>query len=111
MLYGPYSLASVLMRPLTPARTELERIKPSTGCLTVMDVMAMKRPQRRRCMTGSASFAKYTVLIKLSSAARCQSSGVVSANDFAGGPPALATQMSTCPYRSEEHTSELQSRQ
>src|SRR2546430_3128631 len=40
-----------------------------------------------------------------------QSSRVVARNPFAGGPPALVTQMSILPNfaRSEEHTCELQS--
>src|ERR1039457_6700734 len=57
---GPYSLASVFTRPLTPARMELERISPSTGCLTETEVIAIKRPQRCCCIKGSDSLARYT---------------------------------------------------
>src|SRR5271165_5114219 len=96
-LYGPYSLERLLIRAFTPERTELERIRPSIGCLTDTEVMAMNRPQRRCCISGRVSLAKYTVLMRLRSDAACQSATVVSANVLEGGPPALATQISMRP--------------
>jgi len=55
---GAVFVSQRLHQPVTPARTALERINPSTGCFTVTEVMEMKRPQRRCCIRGSASFAR-----------------------------------------------------
>src|SRR5215469_10119130 len=100
MLDGPYSLASDFTRPLTPARMELERIKPSIGCFTETEVKTMNLPHFRACISGSVSFARCTVLIKFRSADLRQSSMLVSAKLLDGGPPEFATQISTRPNRS-----------
>src|SRR5262249_52224528 len=81
----------------TPARTAFESTSPSMGCFTETEVIVRKRPHRRSCMIGSAHLAKQTVDSRLRSEAETQSSSVVSANDFVGGPPALATQISSRP--------------
>ena len=83
--------------PTTAARTALDRTRSATGCLVVIEVIVMIRPQCFRCMWGMTSRAKYTVLRKFNSMARCHSSRVTSRNPLAGGPPALVTQMSTLP--------------
>jgi hypothetical protein len=53
--------------------------------------------QRCSFMCGRTACAKYSVLMKFRSTADRQSSMDVAANFFAGGPPALVTQMSTRP--------------
>src|SRR5215475_108326 len=72
-----YSLASVRAKPVTAARTELERSSPSTGCFTAEEVIVMRRPHFFFCMRGKASLAKKTVLIRSCSMAERQSSGLV----------------------------------
>src|SRR5580704_11114404 len=94
-----YSFASVLARPVTAERLELESSSPSTGCFTAEDVMVMKRPHLFFCMRGKVSLAKKTVLISRRSTADRQSSALASANILDGGPPELVTQMSTRPKR------------
>src|SRR5215470_2782131 len=94
-----YSPASVFARPLTAERTEFDSNNPSTGCLTVVEVMVMKRPQPFFFMRGRVSRAKYTVLSSKRSTADRQSSGRVSANSLDGGPPELVTQISIFPKR------------
>src|SRR5579864_8045452 len=93
-LYGPYSLARLFTRPVTADRTEFDKINPSIGCFTATEVMVMNRPHCCFCITGSTSRAKWTVLIRLRFTAEIQSSADVSAKVFAGGPPALVTQIS-----------------
>src|SRR5580692_4265483 len=97
MPYAAYSFARVRARPVTAARLELERSRPSTGCFTAEDVMVMERPHLFFCMRGSVSLAKKTALIKRRSTAARQSSGFVSTNILDGGPPELVTQMSMRP--------------
>jgi hypothetical protein len=67
------------------------------GWRTEMDVIVTMRPHFWLCMIGSTARAKWMMLIRLRSAARCHSSVVVARNIFAGGPPALVTQTSTEP--------------
>jgi hypothetical protein len=57
----------------------------------------MMRPQRFLCICGITSHAKYTLLRKFSSRARCHSSRVAARKPLAGGPPALVTQISMPP--------------
>src|SRR5579864_1087554 len=94
---APNSFASVLARPVTAARNELERSSPSIGCFTDTEVIVRKRPQRLCCMRGSTSRAKYTVLSSVRSIAARHSSSVMSRNFFAGGPPAFVTHISIRP--------------
>src|SRR5437763_12611233 len=94
-----YSLASVRARPVTAARTELERSNPSTGCFTAEEVMVIRRPHLVFCMRGKLSLAKKTVLIKSCSTAERQSSGLVFLKELDGGPPELVTQISRRPKR------------
>src|ERR1700674_527010 len=93
----PNSLARLFTSPTTAARTAFERTRSVTGCLVVIDVRVMMRPQRFLCMCGITSRAKYTLLRKFSSRARCHSSRVAARNPLAGGPPALVTQISMPP--------------
>ena len=45
-------------QPATAARNEFERISPSTGCFTVIEVIVISRPQRRSRIFGRTSRAK-----------------------------------------------------
>src|SRR5262249_11855473 len=94
-----YSLESVFAKPATADRMEFESSRPSTGCLTVVEVMVMNRPHPFFFIRGSVSRAKYTVLRSKRSTADRQSSGRVSTKSLDGGPPELVTQMSIFPKR------------
>jgi hypothetical protein len=93
-----------LDQPTDAGATALERTSPSIGCFTDTEVMAMKRPHCCRCITGSASLAKWTVLIRFRSAAARQSSMLVSAKLLDGGVPAFTAQISRRPKRSTTAT-------
>src|ERR1700727_2550010 len=81
----PNSLARLFTRPTTAARTAFERTRSVTGCLVVIDVSVMMRPQRFLCMCGITSRAKYTLLRKFVSRARRHSARSRQRNPLAGG--------------------------
>src|SRR5688500_15353921 len=61
------SEATVFAQPVNPARTVFERIKPSMGCFTEIDVMLTTRPQPCFCIPGKTSFAQRIAERQLSS--------------------------------------------
>src|SRR5690554_871786 len=97
---GATSLASLRANPVTAARTLFERMSPSTGCFTAMDVMLMMRPQRRCFIPGSTPRTRFSTLSRLRRIAACHASGEWLSNGPAGGPPAFVTSTSTAPNRS-----------
>ena len=54
----PNSLARLFTSPTTAARTAFESTRSVTGCLVVIEVIVMMRPQCLRCMWGITSRAK-----------------------------------------------------
>src|SRR5438093_628870 len=94
MLKGAYSFERLFTKPTTADRTEFERMRPSIGCLTAMDVIVINRPHCCCFMMGSTSRAKNSVLMKFRSTAERQSATDVSVNGLLGGPPAFVTQIS-----------------
>ncbi len=52
---GATSFARVFANPVTAARMLFERISPSTGCFTAIEVTFTIRPQRRSFIPGSAA--------------------------------------------------------
>ena len=91
------SFESVLARPVTPARIEFDRIRFSSGCLTVNEVSITMRPHCLACMSGSTARQRRTTLIRFKLTAPCHCSSVRLTNGPGGGPPALANKMSTAP--------------
>ena len=49
------SRASVLRKPVSPARAVFERISPAIGWRTAIDVIATTLPHRCSCIAGTAS--------------------------------------------------------
>ncbi len=94
---GARSPASVLKRPAMPGRMPFESTSPSTGCFTELDWMARIRPHRACFMCGSTSRMKRTVDRCTCSKAAFHCSSVICSKGPGGGPPTLATRMSTPP--------------
>src|SRR5713101_7981524 len=92
------SPASVLNIPAMAGRMPLERTSPSTGCLTELDWMARIRPHFLRFMSGSTARMKRTVERCTCSKAAFHCSSVIWSKGPGGGPPTLATRMSTPPH-------------
>ena len=55
-------MASVRAKPVTAARTLFERIRPSTGCFTAIDVMLTMRPHRRSFIPGTTARVRLRTL-------------------------------------------------
>ena len=66
---GPNSFESVFASPVVAARTEFERISPSIGSFTAIDVMLMIRACSDCLRYGSASRVIHTTLIRFVSIA------------------------------------------
>src|SRR5437867_848079 len=98
--YRATSFASVRAKPVTAARRLFDRISPSTGCFTAIDVTLMMRPHCRSFMPGSTSRVSSTALRRVSSTACCHASQSCASNGPDGGPPAFVTRTSTRPKRS-----------
>ena len=94
---GATSFASVRAKPVTAARTLLDRIRLSTGCFTAIDVTLMMRPHRRSFIPGSTARTSSTTLSRFWRTAASQASARAISNGPAGGPPPLVTRMSTRP--------------
>src|SRR5207248_11483321 len=62
-LCGAYSFERLFTNPTTAARTEFERIRLSTGCFTVSEVIVINLPHRRSRIPGKPARARYRVLI------------------------------------------------
>src|SRR5512144_677063 len=97
MPWGARSPARVLKRPAMPGRMPLERTSPSTGCFTELDWIARMRPHRACFMWGRTSRMKRTVDRWTCSKAAFHCSSVICSKGPGGGPPTLATRMSTPP--------------
>ena len=63
------SRASVLRKPVAPARAVLERIRFGIGWRTESDVMATTRPQPAACIAGTAALHMPTMDSRLRSIA------------------------------------------
>src|SRR5215510_12456078 len=92
------SPARVLNMPAMPGRIPLERMSPSTGCLTELDWMARMRPHFFFFMSGSTARMKRTVERCTCWKAAVQCSSVICSKGPGGGPPTLATRMSMPPH-------------
>src|SRR6185503_10905951 len=97
MPWDARSPARVLKRPAMPGRMPLESTRPSTGCFTELDWMARIRPHLACFMCGSTSRMKRTVDRCTCSKAAFHCSSVICSKGPGGGPPTLATRMSTPP--------------
>src|SRR6058998_743062 len=91
------SPARVLNSPATAGRMPLESMSPSTGCFTELDWIVRMRPHPAFFMCGSTSRIRRTTERCTCAKAACHCSSVSSAKGPGGGPPALATRMSTPP--------------
>jgi len=96
-LNGASSVERVLANPMTPERTVLDRIRPSMGCFTEMDVMLMIRPQRFSFITGTTSRVMTMVLRRFRRNPLLHMVSSISRKFIDGGPPALLTRISTVP--------------
>src|SRR5699024_12231125 len=86
------------VRPKTPGRIVLDKIKFSIACLMEEDVILTIRPPLVfSCIYGIAAREARTTLSKFCSKAACQSVSSISRNPPAGGPPALFTSTSMPP--------------
>src|SRR6478672_10243854 len=95
---GATSPASVLRKPVTPARAVFERIRVGIGWRTEIDVIATTLPHPCVCIAGTAALHIAIVDSAFSANARVYSStSSNAAKSPAGGPPALGTRMSTPP--------------
>ncbi len=63
------SRASVLRKPVAPARAVFDRMRPAIGWRTAIDVMATTRPHRRSCIAGTAALHIATTDSRFSSSA------------------------------------------
>ncbi len=55
MPFGPSSLASDFISPMTAMRSELDRTRLSSGCFTVNDCVATRLPSPRSSMCGTTA--------------------------------------------------------
>src|SRR5512136_2401024 len=97
MLNRATSLDRLLAKPMTPERIVLDRIRPSIGCLTEMEVILMMRPQRFAFIIGTASRVMRMVDRRLRRKPNSQRLSSISKKGFDGGPPALLTRISSVP--------------
>jgi hypothetical protein len=94
------SLASVFDQPASEARSALEITRLGIGCSTPDEAMVRMRPQPRSTMPGSTRLASVRTGATMASKCGVHSSGLTPKAVRAGGPPVLATRMSTPPSRS-----------
>ena len=94
------SAAAVLAHAHKPTRAVLDRARPGMGWTTEYDEMQQIRPQPSARMWGRAARTSRTALSRLASTAARMASSSTSSERPGGGPPALATTMSSRPKRS-----------
>ena len=94
------SSASVFKNAVAPARAVFDKMSCAIGWRTASEVIATTRPHRRSCMPGTAALHIATTDIRFRSIAAGYASTGVDAKLPGGGPPALATRMSTAPSAS-----------
>src|SRR5712692_5478481 len=94
------SLARVLNSPAIAGRMPFDRMSPSTGCFTELDWIARMRPHLAFFMCGSTPRMKRTVERCTCSKAASHCSSFICSKGPGGGPPTLATRMSTPPKAS-----------
>src|SRR5262249_52351024 len=94
------SRATVLRKPVAPARAVLERIRYGIGCRTASDVIATTLPHRCSRIEGTAASHIAITERQLSSMAARYWSTLVEEKFPGGGPPAFVTKMSRPPRAS-----------